>query len=147
MPISKAWSTDLPDINVWLALVYDGHQHHERALGWSDGVAPRGAAFCRVTQMGLLRLLTNSKVMGESVLSQKKAWQVYDLLSSDGRFVFLAEKRNVDRSWRKLTQSGISASAGWTDTYLAALAEVNGLRLVTFDQGFRKFQELNHLVL
>jgi predicted nucleic acid-binding protein len=97
--------------------------------------------------MGLLRLLTNSKVMGESVLNQKQAWKIYDFLRSDERVVFVAEKGNIERSWRKLTQSRRSATKGWTNTNLAALAQVHELRLVTFDQGFRDFQQLGSLVL
>jgi len=147
MPRSKASWIDLPDVNVWLALVYDGHQHHQPAVEWFERVGSGGTALCRITQMGLLRLLTNSKVMGESVLNQKRAWEIYDLLCSDERVVFLAEKGNIERPWRKLTQSRISETKGWTDTYLAAFAQVNELRLVTFDHGFRNFRELSHLVL
>jgi predicted nucleic acid-binding protein len=35
----------------------------------------------------------------------------------------------------------------WTDTYLAAFAEVTGYRLVTFDQGFGKYKKLSVEIL
>jgi toxin-antitoxin system PIN domain toxin len=147
MPKSKSFWIDLPDINVWLALVFDGHQHHANAAGWFGGVAPNGAAFCRITQMGLLRLLTNSKVMGESVLSQKQAWEIYEHLRSDERCLFQSEKEAVETLWRKFTQSSVPATKGWTDAYLAAFAQVHGLRLVTFDDGFKRFSGLHCLAL
>jgi toxin-antitoxin system PIN domain toxin len=147
MPRSKAFWIDLPDTNVWLALVYDGHQHHQPAMDWFGRTARGGAALCRITQMGLLRLLTNSKLMGQSVLNQGQAWEIYDLLRSDERVAFLAEKGNIEPGWRRLMQSSTSKAKGWTDTYLAALAQANELRLVTFDRGFRHLKELPSLIL
>jgi uncharacterized protein len=54
--------TLLPDINVWLALVLPDHVHRERALTWWERQAD-SIAFCRFTQLGLLRLLTTASVM------------------------------------------------------------------------------------
>jgi toxin-antitoxin system PIN domain toxin len=68
--------TCLPDINVWIALASDRHVHHEAAKSWFAGIEPGGTAFCRVTQMGFLRLTTNRHVMGADVVTQKEAWQV-----------------------------------------------------------------------
>ena len=41
--------------------------------------------FCRVTQMSLLRLLTNPKVMVEDLLTLAEAIRVYRELSGDER--------------------------------------------------------------
>src|SRR5436190_7727155 len=47
-----------PDVNIWLAAAWARHSKHKLAKGWID--EETGAlAFCRVSQMGLLRLLTN----------------------------------------------------------------------------------------
>ena len=70
----------LLDVNVWLALCSDRHEHHHAAANWlADVLEP--VYFCRVTQMSLLRLLTNPKVMGEDLLSPEEAINVYRELS------------------------------------------------------------------
>jgi len=47
----------IPDVNVWLAAVWSRHSQHGVAKNWIDAEQD-GLAFCRVTQMALLRLLT-----------------------------------------------------------------------------------------
>jgi len=54
MPTSKI---TLPDINAWVALASDRHVHHGLARDWFTAMRGAGTAFCRVTQMGFLRLL------------------------------------------------------------------------------------------
>jgi hypothetical protein len=39
----------LVDLNVWLALVYDGHVHHPVAISWFEHGGRDSAAFCRIT--------------------------------------------------------------------------------------------------
>ena len=58
MPAPGISDTALVDVNVWLPLVYDGHLHHLAAVSWFDQEDGKSAAFCRITQLGLLRLLT-----------------------------------------------------------------------------------------
>jgi uncharacterized protein len=84
----------LPDVNVWIALASDRHEHHALARRWFDSLA-QAACFCRVTQMAFLRLLTNSKVMGEDVLSPSNALAVYADLLTDERVRFRAERNEV----------------------------------------------------
>jgi toxin-antitoxin system PIN domain toxin len=138
---------DLADINVWLALAYDGHVHHARAQAWFDAVGVRGAAFCRITQLGLLRLATNDKVMGDEVLTQRQAWVMYDGLCGDERVAFLEEPPDIGPVWRQFTQSTYPSTKSWTDAYLAAFASSHALRLVSLDKGFAKFPNLQKLIL
>ena len=123
----------LPDVNVWLALVWDGHRHHERARAWFEQQAGK-LFFCRVTQMGLLRLLTQPALMGEDVLSQQGAWQVYEALMGDARCVLQTEPPDVERAWKALSSRSEAAHRRWTDDYLAAFAVESELELVTFDR-------------
>jgi uncharacterized protein len=58
-----------PDINVWIALTYEGHRHHANAADWFATLPPDASfAFCRFTQLGLLRLLTTKAVMSDEVM-------------------------------------------------------------------------------
>jgi toxin-antitoxin system PIN domain toxin len=68
----------LPDVNLWIGLTSNRHIHHARAKAWLEGIEDTRIAFCRITELGFLRLLTNQHVMGEDVLAPRQAWLVYD---------------------------------------------------------------------
>jgi uncharacterized protein len=125
----------LPDVNVWLALAYDGHVYHPRARKWLDNTDDR-LFFCRVTQLGFLRLISSPRVMAKAALSPKAAWAIYDRWFEDGRIDFIPDPLDTERMLRKLTQSSQPSSRAWTDMYTAAVAQAAGLRVVTFDRGF-----------
>ena len=137
----------LPDINVWIAIWWSGHIHHPSAKKWFGTVERGGAAFCRITQMGFLRLITNRRVMGEDVLSQKHAWEIYDKIARDKRVIFVSEPENLESTWKRFTQSRFSGTNVWADAYLAALATLHGLTLVSFDRGFTDRQGLDWIHL
>jgi uncharacterized protein len=144
MPTSKI---TLPDVNVWLALASDGHVHHGPARDWFTAVREAGTAFCRVTQMGFLRLLTNSRVMGDDVLNQRQAWGIYEQMARDRRVVFALEPPSIEPAWKKLTQSALAGTGLWTDAYIAALALLHNFQVVSFDRGFRKIAGLDSTIL
>jgi uncharacterized protein len=118
-----------PDINVWLALVYRGHQHHPIVTTWFERVETEQAVFCRVTQLGFLRLLTHPAVMREDVRTQQQAWKAYDQLASDSRVTFYpeAEPDGIERMLRTLTSISRFAPQQWPDAYLAAFVRVSDL--------------------
>lgn len=132
MPILK---TFLLDVNVWLALATERHIHSRVASGWFQTVGREQAVFCRVTQMGLLRLLTNSRVMAADVLTQAKAWAVYARICRDARVRFMDEPPGLEQVWRQLTTRAQPATNLWTDGYLLAFASAAELQLVSFDKG------------
>ncbi|MGA2073861.1 MAG: TA system VapC family ribonuclease toxin [Terriglobia bacterium] len=144
MPTSKI---TLPDINVWVALAAERHVHHGLARDWFTAGSTAGIAFCRVTQMGFLRLVTNSRVMGEDVLNQRQAWGVYGELARDPRVIFALEPPEIEPVWKKLTQSAFAATGLWTDAYIAALALIDNFRVVSFDKGFSKIPGLDLTIL
>jgi toxin-antitoxin system PIN domain toxin len=137
----------LPDVNVWIALAAEGHVHHVPAREWFTEQPDASVAFCRITQMGLLRLLTNPNVMGRAPRTIVQAWDAFAQLQADRRLVFAAEPDGVDSAWRQLmTQAGIGPSS-WTDAYLAAFAEARSCSLVTFDTGFLRWPALKLTLL
>jgi toxin-antitoxin system PIN domain toxin len=73
----------LPDVNVWIALAAEKHVHHSAARRWFSSRTEEKLAFCRFTQVGFLRLLTNRHVMQEEVMSPGQAWAAYHILRSD----------------------------------------------------------------
>jgi toxin-antitoxin system PIN domain toxin len=127
-----------PDINVWVALTYEGHVHHATAAAWFTELRPDVTlAFCRFTQLGLLRLLTTQAVMGDEVMTQPQAWAAYDRWVQDPRIAFLDEAPEIELRFRSLTRRRQPATKDWADSYLAAFATSGRLTLVTFDRGLR----------
>jgi hypothetical protein len=66
-------------VNVWVALTYEGHDHHEVARKWFEALdLDDRVCFCRFTQISLLRLLTTPAVMGiDETMTQAEAWKTY----------------------------------------------------------------------
>ena len=126
-------SLSFPDLNVWLALVSHEHVHSASARRWWNSSSGR-IAFCRLSQLGLLRLLTTAAVMGNKPLSFDEAWRVYDSLYADERVVFSPEHSQTDGLFRTKTTGPASAPKVWADAWLLAIAEAAGGVLVTFDK-------------
>jgi uncharacterized protein len=134
----------LPDINVWLALVFNQHQHHPAAKLWFDSL-PVGSRvyFCRYTQLGFLRLSTNPAANPLQTQTMVQAWAIYDQAMLDVRIGFSPEPAGLEVPWRQLTQLGTNPHKTWNDAYLQAFATAAGLQVVTFDAGFRQFPGFN----
>jgi toxin-antitoxin system PIN domain toxin len=125
-----------PDLNVWLALSDVANTHHAAAWRWRNLLsADHKLIFSRYTQIGLLRLLANSAVMGDQVLKLREAWQVYDRWIEDPRVEFYLEPRGVDSTFRKMTRplASLPASKAIGDCWLLAFAAEVQATLVTFD--------------
>jgi len=138
---------DLPDINVWLAFAVADHAHHQRARRyWYDEAGDR-LAFCRVTALGLLRLLTNTTAMAGQPLTVPQAWQAYGAFRRLPE-VMLAPEPDGCETWLEHWAMGSAPTARqWTDAYLASFARAGELRLVSFDGDFRFFDGLDLLRL
>ena len=131
----------LPDVNVWLALCSDRHEHYHIAVAWLEAVQT-SVYFCRVTQMALLRLLTNPKVMASDTLTPQSAVGVYKELRLDERVRYADEPVDIEDLWLSLMTVPSANGKCLTDAWLAAFALSNGSKLVTFDAGMRRWAAL-----
>lgn len=138
---------DLPDVNVWLALLNGQHPHHQAAKAYWDSAAGQRIAFCRITMLGLLRLSTNKTVMGGTPYTPAQAWQAYQAVIDLPEVSLIAEPLGIEGAMQKLTHSPKSGTPDWTDAYLAAFASLAGLRMVSFDKGFTQYGGLDLLTL
>jgi len=127
----------LPDVNFWIALASDQHIHAESATAWLQSIGNGQVAFCRITELGLLRLLTNVHVMGEEVRDHLGAWDVYDEIRTDSRILFLSERAGFSERWRMAKDQIAGGSNALTDAYLAVFARHADATVVTFDRGFK----------
>lgn len=140
----------LADVNVWLATVVEPHPEHDHAVSWwrNDVLPARSTVFfCRITQLGLLRLLSNHAVMGPARRTPAQAWHDYDQLLRQQPVAFLAEPEGLDRRIRSHTVGHQPSASLWTDSYLAAFAQEASVTLATFDRGFRRFEGLDFMII
>jgi uncharacterized protein len=144
----KAVSGDLPDINVWLALAVEEHPHHRVAKAyWTElqagALHERNLWFCRTTMLGFVRLLAQSKVMGEGVLSLAQAMIVYQNFRAIPGIGLLVDAESTEQVFTRFTIEEKLPHRFCTDAYLAALSESTGARLITFDSDFQRFKLSN----
>lgn len=138
----------LCDVSFLLPLCHGQHEHHLTANQHVEAVTGSGTfVVCRISQLGLLRLLSNPAVMLSSACTTEQAWQVYDTLMSDDRFIYQGEPAGLEATLRELTRGFPFSPKLWQDACLAAFAIAAGLRLVTFDGGFSKFKGLECVTL
>jgi len=137
----------LIDINVWLAMTWDQHPQHASAARWYDSTNRAALWFCRFTMLGLLRLLTNQKVIGESTVSLADAWEIYDRWNQDPRVELAAEPRGMETFFRQATApfSKLPATNAVADCYLVGFAQAAGARVVTFDKGLARTAQLRRV--
>ena len=138
---------DLPDLNVWLALADLDHQHHSRARHYWEAEAAPLLAFCRLSMLGLLRLLTNARVMHGSPFTPSEAWMAYRAFLALPEVTFLPEASRVETQFMVWTDTATFTPQRWTDAWLAAQAVTANARLVSFGADFRAFPGLSFLHL
>lgn len=126
-------SLSFPDINVWLAIAAPEHVHAAIAKGWWQQEAG-SIAFCRLTQLGFLRLMTTAAVMDGKPLTMTEAWRVYDRLYDDDRVTFISEPPEVDKRFREKASRRTASPKVWADAWLLAVAQAAEGILVTFDK-------------
>ena len=155
---------DLPDVNIWLALAQPDHPHHAMAQSyWSETIQrfaqeeaggepmrlPNKLYFCRTTMLGLVRVLCQSE------RSKGRQVEMHQTMASYQRFMAVEDVDFLQEPWL-----GVNATLSMllnvhpklpihmaTDAYLAAVAITTGLRLVSFDRDFLRFDSLDCLIL
>jgi toxin-antitoxin system PIN domain toxin len=109
------------------------HIHSAPAKSWwesEDGTI----AFCRLTQLGFLRLMTTAAAMDGKPLTIAEAWRVYDRLYDDDRVTFVAEPVEVEKKFREKAVGRTASPKVWADAWLLATAQEAGGVLVTLDK-------------
>jgi toxin-antitoxin system PIN domain toxin len=138
---------DLLDVNVWLALADENHQHHRRARHYWERESAVRLAFCRVTMLGFLRLATHPKLMSGRPFSAQEAWQAYSAFRALPEIEILSDPPKLESTLSSLACQPDFIPSFWTDAYLAALAISASARLVSFDSDFHSFKALQFLHL
>jgi len=87
--------------------------------------------------LGLLRLLTNRAVMGDSTITLDGALNVYDQWIRDPRVELAPEPLGIDKQFRQALSpvSGQPATKAIADCYLVGFAAAARAHIVTLDKG------------
>lgn len=119
----------LLDVNVLLALSLDNHMHHLAAAEWFDE-ADFEWATTPITEAGLIRLSTNSRVSGMTI-SAAQAVDVLRQLHEAPGHRFVADDTSLADPVIEL--GPMVGTKQVTDFHLVNLAARHDLRLATFD--------------
>ncbi|MFM2073751.1 MAG: hypothetical protein RJB34_56 [Pseudomonadota bacterium] len=151
---SANWSLasgDLPDVNVWVALCSAAHPFHSAAMRYWQAACETATPlwFCRITMMGLVRVLSQPRAMGANALNLTQAMALYRQWLETPAVGLLLEPPGLDHAIEQLLLSRGEPHPArvWTDLGLAATAQSAGLRMVTFDRDFERFGLERCLVL
>lgn len=143
---TQAVGGDLLDVNVWLALAIEEHPHHRAATSYWAREAGAARFFCRLSAMSLVRLLVHPKLMADKPLTLSKAWGMYRGFAALPGVAMLGDPEGLDGELGALVTPKLPSRL-FTDAYFAALARKAGVRLVTFDRDFERFDRLAMLRL
>jgi len=135
----------LYDSNVWLALTFSAHPHHDLAKGIFANATPKlPACFCRPTQHSFLRLATTPvllKAYGAEGFTNQDAVDLLETLAQLPNIRTLLEPPDLETLWLKLASLSSSSPKVWMDAYLAAFAILHDASFATFDRDFLTFEK------
>jgi len=85
--------------------------------------------------------------MAGQPMTVSEAWTAYRAFRQLPDVVLLEEPFSCEAILGAWASAGVFFKAHWTDAYLAAFAKAGGLRLVSFDSDFSRFDGLDFLHL
>jgi toxin-antitoxin system PIN domain toxin len=125
----------LPDVNVLLALLWPRHESHAAAHAWFSKSGRQAWATNPLTQLGVLRLLTNPAVT-QGAVSAATALDVLSEATRHAGHEFWPLNRQALASLKPLA-SRLRGHQQWTDALLLCHAKQRRGVLVTFDSGVK----------
>jgi toxin-antitoxin system PIN domain toxin len=125
----------LLDVNVLLALVWPPHESYAAAHAWFDKSGQQAWATNVLTQLGVLRLLTNPSVT-QTAVTAFAAWDLLRENTSRPGHEFWPLDRQMIAGF-ELMASRVRGHQQWTDALLLWQAKEKGGVFVTFDSGVK----------
>ena len=126
----------LPDVNVLFALVWPRHEFYIAAQAWFANPGRRAWASNSLTQVGVLRLLTNP-ALTQGAVSAVNALALLTEVTSQSGHEFWPLRQDAVSALKPLA-ARLQGHRQWPDALLLAhVIERRGV-LVTFDSGVRE---------
>jgi len=121
--------TDLPDVNVLVALFMQSHEHHDAAHAWL--VSAQRFATTPLTESGFVRVMMAGTPVTDPITCAEAISSLRELRELPSA-VFLPDST----SWvdRRMVTTHVIGHKQVPDTHLLNLAIAHGGRLVTFDK-------------
>ena len=129
--------TELPDVNVLVALIWESHVHHAAARRWFGSRGTDQFATCSLTQAGFVRVSSNPQVLPEAI-SVADATAHLAVVAGRAGHVFLADNYGFIGN-PHIDYPRIVGYRQVTDAAILAVARQHGARVVTFDSGLAQF--------
>jgi toxin-antitoxin system PIN domain toxin len=146
-PRKKKTSKDsgfLFDANLWVALAFADHPHHQIAVAaYRSATEVRPALFCRATQQTFLRLTSTPaflRLCNATGLTNRDALAMLERFMASKSVSYREEPSGVAPLWHRLAALDSAAPKIWMDAYLAAFAISGDLQMVTLDHDFKAFE-------
>ena len=121
---------------MFVALVWPAHEHHRLAHEWFEARGRSKWASCPVTQLGVVRLLSNP-AFSPDALSLDQALELLKLNIQHPFHEFWPDSLTVARSLEGLVEH-TNGYRQTTDAYLLGLAIRRKGRLATVDKGLKQ---------
>jgi uncharacterized protein len=125
----------LPDVNVLVALLWPRHQSHDAAHAWFAKSGQHAWATNALTQLGVLRFLTNPAVT-QGTVSARTALGVLSEATAHAGHEFWPLDHDIVTSLKPLATK-LRGHQQWTDALLLWQATDRDGVLVTFDAGIK----------
>ncbi len=129
-------SRHLLDVNVLLALVWPRHESHAAAHAWFAKSGHRAWATNPLTQIGVLRLLTNPAIT-QGAVSAATAIEVLSEATRHAGHEFWPLDRELTIALKAIS-GRLRGHQQWTDAVLLRNATDRNGVLVTFDSGMKE---------
>lgn len=123
--------TDLPDVNVLVALLWESHLHHATARRWF--ASSTGFATCAITQAGFVRVSSNPRVLADAI-GVAHATAVLAALVARHDHTFLRDDHGYVGN-PHLPHDRVVGHRQVTDAQILAVARQHGAQVVTLDAG------------
>lgn len=126
----------LLDVDVLFALLWPRHESHAAAHAWFAKSGQHAWATNALTQLGVLRLLTNPAVT-QGAVSAEGALDVLSQATSHPGHQFWPLDREIGNGLKPIAAS-VRGHQQWTDALLLGYAVARQGVLVTFDSGVKE---------
>lgn len=123
----------LLDVNILLALAWPNHVHFHAAQEWFDSNEPQGWATCTITQLGFIRLSSQSRLFDPALTPTNARALLQSNIASPHHHYWSDITGGVAHKVVDSIFEKVSGHAMVTDAYLIALAIAHGGKLATFD--------------
>jgi uncharacterized protein len=123
----------LLDVNVLVARFWEPHAFHQKVRLWLDEHAHEGWATCPITQLGLVRTLSNPSFDASAPRPAAVLNSLAEALRTSRYHQFWEDSSPAELACQALS-SRLTGHKQVTDAYLLGLAMQRGGRFVTLDR-------------